>query len=646
VSRIGSSIPWTWGTQPPSGQTPAGGESKRDTARASPPCEHRNPPPVQGLAKPASLLARVVNVVPAPFARFALTIVRSRARSALESGNGSLALRHMQPLLQATKLTVEQKVSLLSIQDSQGRTPLHLATKQGNVAAVHEFGEAITGAGLSSSNLVEVLRAEDAEGRTAVDLAMEGNKAGAVQAFREVVRTSTLPEYIKTVLSGDLHSALSGNRAEEVRTFAQALSQSKLSPQQKVFLLNTKDVQGCTVLHLAMKEGHADAVRALAPAIIGLPEQTQLKVLRAADGKGESPLHLAMAANKVGGVRALGELIKSSDLSEWERFNLLLAPNERSIPVLRLIEGRSNTDEAVQAFREVVRTSTLPEYIKTVLSGDLHSALSGNRAEEVRAFAQALSQSELSPQQKVFLLNTVDAQGCTPLHLAVKEGHADTARAIGEVIGGAALSSDDLVNVLGAEDAEGRTALHLAMAGNNAEAVQAFAQALSQSELSPQQKVFLLNAGDAQGRTPLHLAMKEGHAGAVQALAPAIIDLPEQEQLEVLRAPDGEGQTPLHLAMAGNKADGVGAFAELLRNSGLSGKQKIELLRFKNAQDETPLQLARKKNHAEAVRALAPAIIHGLEQTPLEGPWAANGESPFPWGLWEELLLGLGGRGR
>ena len=381
--------------------------------------------------------------------------------------------------------------------DNRGWTPLHFAAYQGHGAVI----SALLEAGHS-----EDVNTETDDGQTALELAIERGHTNAIQILRthlepksaelrKAAQEGDLGRVTAMLLSGadvngrdslgftPLHYAAGNNRLAVVRF----LIEKGADVNAQAY-----DIEGYrhrSVLHLPARLGYIDVVRELIKAGTDVNLRTN----------GVSALEMAMQQRRNGVINELlnagADAESQARALEWAEFALRKRASTPSDEWVRTWEGRDPYDtwEALLTYRAGV----LDELMLAIQSGD-------------RRHVNAMIKDGAD-------VNMQESGGWTPLHQAVETRH----RGITEIL----LDAGADVN---AQDSSGWTPLHWAV----------YAGYLSIAEV-------LIDGGadvDAQddsGRTPLHVAVENHRSGIAEMLLDAGADVNAQED---------DGWTPLHSA--------------------------------------------------------------------------------------------------
>jgi ankyrin repeat protein len=266
-------------------------------------------------------------------------------------------------------------------------------------------------------------------------------------------------------------------------------------------LINTRNPNGQSPLHLAAAGGHQEIVALLLDrgANVNDMEKCKLPILSILNKK--TPMKMAAAAGK------------------REVVEMLLKQGGEMDAVKAMLEACHDND--VRRVERVLKGN--PELLTIVDSTGktpLHLAAKNGFTEIVRMLLKngaKADQPEMDPNPIVRRYF-----GRTPLEYAVTEGHNEVAYAL--IAGGAN------VNI---KHTTGKTPLHMAAINANFELIELLVK-----------KGADLNARDSDGKTPLHLMVFDGREREAEFLIQHKADVNVQDSL---------GLTPLHIAIMENQ---------------------------------------------------------------------------------------------
>jgi ankyrin repeat protein len=458
--------------------------------------------------------------------------------------------------------------SSLASTDTTGRTIIHLAADQGNLAALETIIEA---AGFDY--IPQIVNTRDLGGRTALDI---------VYAHKD---SEAHADCARALIMGG------GISADPFNDY--------FSPAIKSFNYNLRSANGASPLHYAVQEGYSGYIRFL------LKRNADPNITNAA---GETPLHTAMKRGEVSVIRMIidgGAKVDVQDARGYSPMHIAVPEGVHAEAIAVLLAARANPnlrDENGNTPLQVfVFSNQSPLVIETLLQGGASVASQNNEGktalfiavEEKRIalipvllnydsdifsttstmttpFGKALADNgqalpELITERTV---RTTDAEGNTPLLVAMRSNASiDVIRMI--------LGSRAAVN---AQNKEGDSVLHLAVRDNQAD--------IGTLLLDNGADIFLVNA---RGETPLFLTfyIRAGSQRPVREIRMFMLNP------AVMSARDSLGNTVLHHATMWRIDSVIPAIVERGANS-----------EAVNTSGETPLFIAVKANAASTVRAL------------------------------------------
>ncbi|MDR1230853.1 MAG: ankyrin repeat domain-containing protein [Spirochaetaceae bacterium] len=495
----------------------------------------------------------------------------------------------------------------LASTDTTGRTIIHLAAEQGNLAAIETIIEV---AGFDY--IPQIVNIRDLGGRTALDIAY-AHKVSEAHA--------------------DCARALIMGGGTSVDPF-----NSYFSPAIKSFNYNLRSANGASPLHYAVEEGYSGYIRFL------LKRNADPNITNAA---GETPLHTAMKRGEVPVIRTLidgGARVDVQDARGNSPMHIAVSEEVHVEAIAVLLEAHANPnlrDENGNTPLQVfVFSNRSPLVIETLLKGGSNVTSQNNEGktalfiavEEKRItlisvllnydsdifsvtstgmtpFGRALADNgpalpELITERTV---RSTDAEGNTPLLVAMRDNaSADVIRMI--------LGNGAVVN---AQNKEGDSVLHLAVRANQADIgtllldngadiflSNARAETplfltfyIRAGSLRPAREIrmFMLNpavmsARDSLGNTVLHHATM----WKIDSVIPAIVERGANTE-----AVNTSGETSLFIAV---KADAASTVRALLgAGASLTGRDSL---------GNTALHTAVRSNATQAMEALLDANIN------------------------------------
>ncbi|MDR1096381.1 MAG: ankyrin repeat domain-containing protein [Spirochaetaceae bacterium] len=458
--------------------------------------------------------------------------------------------------------------SSLASTDTTGRTVIHLAAEQGNLAALETIIEA---AGFDY--IPRIVNTRDLGGRTALDIAYAHKDS---EAHADCARA--------LIMGG-------GTSADPFNSY--------FSPAIKSFNYNLRSANSASPLHYAVQEGYSGYIRFL------LRRNADPNITNA---DGETPLHTAMKRGEVPVIRMIidgGAKVDVQDARGNSPMHIAVSEGVHDEAIAVLLEARANPnlrDENGNTPLQVfVFLNRSPLVIETLLKGGASVASQNNEGktalfiavEEKRIalipallnygsdifspastmmtpFGKALADNgqalpELITEKTV---RSTDMEGNTPLHVAMRANASiDVIRMI--------LGSRAEVN---AQNKEGDSVLHLAVRNNQAD--------IGTLLLDSGADIFLANA---RAETPLFLTFyaSAGSQHAAREIRMFMLNP------AVMSARDGLGNTVLHHATMWKIDSVIPAIVERGANT-----------EAVNTSGETPLFIAVKANAASTVRAL------------------------------------------
>ncbi|MDR2807114.1 MAG: ankyrin repeat domain-containing protein [Puniceicoccales bacterium] len=488
---------------------------------------------------------------------------------------------------------------LLTVQNSEGKTALHLAVLQENVNVVNALMEFVTQ--LPKTDKITCLSMrENQSGWTPLASAV-ANASGSkiITALISAFDSDELASHIATYRAKDnqtlLHLAVGAGKPNIVQWIIDISNKSTGGNQgQKIGeIIKRRDGNDQTPLQLAeslVESGDSSSgmnkiselLKATEKEINELENLKKLldaprinwkevkkiiseypKFLTAQNSEGKTALHLAVQQGNVGVVKALVKCIPDDNKKDY-----LNVQNYYERTPLHLAAQQGNFD-IVKALVECIPNDNKKDYLNVQdYYGwtPLHLAVEQGNFNVVNAFIAQIN--DLPDKDRIACLIMEDKSGQTPLASAVADTSSD------EIINAlvSAFNGDELVSHIATyQDKEGQTLLHLAkVAGNPSvtKMISKFSENLPKPEDElrgllnvPSDKINwgkikemirenlkLLTVQNSKGQTALHLIVQEGNVGAVRTLYARIKKLPVEDIAAFLDLQDNNGQTPLTLA--------------------------------------------------------------------------------------------------
>ncbi|MCD6027060.1 MAG: ShET2/EspL2 family type secretion system effector toxin [Solimicrobium sp.] len=470
----------------------------------------------------------------------------------------------------------------------------------------------------------------------------------------------------------DLCSALKNGNTQAIKNYAESLRQVKSkAPINLIELLAAEDDEGIPGLYFALKNGHADAIKAWGELFQGIMPQLSpdklshlVTLLAAKNAGGISGLYLALNSGHAEVVKAWGEVfhevaqrLTSDALSQL--ITLLAAEDPRGISGLHFALEKGHT-EAVKAWGELLQrlvillpTNEHSRLISLLAAKDVHGipglylALENGHTDAIQAWCDLLQNIVLllptdAHSQLLALLAAKDNRGMPGLSFALLNGHADSIKVWGGLLKNivpllspdkslmAPLSSGystQLIDLLAAKDANGIPGLYFALQNGHADAIKAWGQLLQC--IIPQlpentfgQLTELLAAKNHRGVPGLYSALQHDHSDAVKAWGDilqrivSLIPTSGRSQLSaLLAAKDDDGISGLCLALHEGNASAIKAWGEVLQDLVplLPANEISALLMAKNDRGIPALHFALQNGHADAVKIWG-ELLRGIAQ--------------------------------
>ncbi|KAK6519990.1 hypothetical protein TWF506_000283 [Arthrobotrys conoides] len=271
------------------------------------------------------------------------------------------------------------------------------------------------------------------------------------------------------------------------------------SKDEAVNVINARNSDGRTPLHLAAENGHHGSISPL----IKLGADNLAK-----DSSGRTPLHLAAESGALESIRALIDSTAPADSTTLVDSSLLrkaVATKDDSGQTPLHLAAKNGHLESLDVLAKANIVDVLEE--DNFGQTPLHLAVLGDHSKVVERLCEL---------EKEIVARGKGSQ--TPLHLAAKSGHLKSLRI---------LIKSNKLQVM-AKDSFGRTPLHVAVINGNLEIVRDLVEAGAG-----------VSTEDENGVSPIALAIRENSSDALSILMGSSTN-------ETIR--DSQGRTPLHLA--------------------------------------------------------------------------------------------------
>jgi hypothetical protein len=276
--------------------------------------------------------------------------------------------------------------------------------------------------------------------------------------------------------------------------------------------------RGTPGLCRALKNGHADVIRAFGEIVAMVPQELRGDLLACKTSDGTPGLAIALSNGYADAIRAFGEIVAM--VPEKLRGDLLTCKISDGTPGLAMALQQGHAG-AIEAFGKSL--SLLPDNLrkdivackdKNGIPGFSFALEAGNK-EAILAYGELLK--TILPPQRAPLLAAKEANGSGGLAWAMVNGHVDAVHAYGTLLLDC-IPPAQFAEVLLAARAEGHFATEWALHNGHREAFVAFCNIL---------------------RDACSKALQEGDAEAVRALEKVLKELPSVTEAAIISATDG-----------------------------------------------------------------------------------------------------------
>ncbi|MDR2807113.1 MAG: ankyrin repeat domain-containing protein [Puniceicoccales bacterium] len=479
----------------------------------------------------------------------------------------------------------------------------------------------------------QFLTVQNSKGRTALHLAMERRDLNIVKAL--TIQIAQLPSQDRTTyLNMKDHYDLTPfalaivdiSSGEIINTFISELGINEVAEH----IANYRNKAKQTLLHLAVGVGKLRTVQGIIDILNASTGRNQGQkigeIIKCRDKIGQTPLQLAKSLdesrNSSSEMKAIAEFLEKTEeeikelenLKEllnaspinWEKINKIISANSKFLTIqnskgqtaLHLAVECSNLN-IVEAL--ITLMQQLPEKdIKASLKIEdfnrqtpLHLALELKNPDVANALITLMQQ--LQPKNKGALLYIRDSNDRQLLHLALEWGNLDVVNALIAFM--KQLPEENIKALLMLENKARQTPLHLAVKLENVDVVNALLEQLSVEGIGT------LISSNRPRQTPfLHLALELKNLDVASALITLMQQLQSKDIKALLKIGNSNRQTPLHLALEWGNLDVINALIVLMQQ--LPEKDIKTLLISENCAGQPPLQLAVKLGNVDVMNAL------------------------------------------
>lgn len=466
-------------------------------------------------------------------------------------------------------VTQEYLVNVLSRQDKDGLTPLHIAvlTEKSNKLR-SEIPDTISLLGmLDNHHRLQLLRMQDGSGQTILH-----NVARDSQMVHGILRLVRNEDWLELLKLQDCQgqTLLHIGGAEGLLTLFSSC-QNKLGSNILGSLLIIKDKSGNTSLHNSLANGHTALVEMIMM-VSFYPTQTLVSALQIANNSGYSPLHWALGRNTHNpeNISKLIEYIPSDKLVEVLR---------QQMPAT-IIFGRHIDHMGDTMLHTIIVRKESELYLKPLLlslnAADLEILLSIQNEANETPLHFAVRKSTVFKVFFPFLTKLLTAvQGdrkplLTLLGMKNKMGetviHKATECELTAIL--ELLPEPDITSLLGVRNSHGETAFHEAVRNSRADLFIKIFSVIQRKAVSP-----LMWLQDHNGATPLHTAIYHRDVALVNFVLEQVdID----ERLNFINVADQDGNTALHLAVELRSPELLSTMLTTLNDSDRQQLSRIE----------------------------------------------------------------------
>ncbi|QIV96278.1 ankyrin repeat domain-containing protein [Allofrancisella inopinata] len=380
--------------------------------------------------------------------------------------------------------------------------------------------------------------------------------------------------------AGLLHLALQDGHAEAVENYIKAIEKVNINNTDKQKLLAAKDPAGVSGLFMALQKGHAAAVKSYIEAVININGINKQELLAAKNSNGAPGFFMAL---QKGHAAAVENYIKAiANINGINKQELLAAKNSNGGP-------------------------------------GLFMALQDGHAEAVENYIKAIA--NINDINKQELLAAKNPNGAPGLFMALQKGHAAAVENYIKAI--ANINGINKQELLAAKNSEGVPGFYAVLYNGNTEAVKSYIEAVI--NINGVNKQELLAAKNSNGGPGLYAALYNGNTEAVKSYIEAAININGINKQELLAAKNSEGVPGLYVALYNGNTEAVKSYIEAVIN--INGVNKQELLAAKNSNGAPGFYAVLYKGNTEAVKSYIEAVINinGVNKQELLAAKNSNG---------------------
>ncbi|WP_051686738.1 ankyrin repeat domain-containing protein, partial [Francisella sp. W12-1067] len=282
----------------------------------------------------------------------------------------------------------------------------------------------------------------------------------------------------------------------------------------KFLMSNTNMSSDAGLLHLALQDGHVEAVENYIKAIekVNINNTDKQKLLAAKNPNGGPGLFIAL---QNGHTATVENYIKAiANINGINKQELLAAKNPNGCPGLFMALQKGHAAAVKSYIKNIAninginKQELLAAKDPARVSG-LFMALQDGHAEAVKSYIEAVI--NINGINKQELLAAKNPNGCPGLFMALQKGHAATVENYIKAI--ANINDINKQELLAAKNSNGGPGLFMALQKGHAAAVANYIKAIA--NINDINKQELLDAKNPNGGPGLFMALQKGHAAAV-----------------------------------------------------------------------------------------------------------------------------------
>ncbi|WP_136416887.1 ShET2/EspL2 family type III secretion system effector toxin [Herbaspirillum sp. ST 5-3] len=411
-----------------------------------------------------------------------------------------------------------------------------------------------------------------------------------------------------------LQMATQRGNADAVDAYGDLLADANLSREAKIRLLDARDVDGMSALHLGLLYKRVEALSAYGDLLRKCIDPAGRAQVLGVEHAGMPWLYQAMGTGRDDLIPLYGDVLARSGIERDDLSPILAARSDTGTSAIVAACRRGHV-EAARAYGELLQRFRLPVADRrTLLTHErdgipwMFETLRDGPAGGLAAYGAAIQAADIPAADRLALL-TVSAPafgGISWLSAACRYGRANAIRTYGQVLFQADLSREELVRALSVTEVDGTPAVAAAMQSGSEETVEAIGDLIARAELPSETTFSLLRAADIDGTPALHAALQRGDATAIRAFVELLgrCGLGTDRTVQLLEARDAAGIPGLFKAFAANRADAIRAFGGSIATLPIPQEVKERLMEARSLNGTSGAFVLYQHGRAEARDAL------------------------------------------